>query len=80
MFSSQHLDWMPRGITLATISLLSPYEGEVLFSKFSKYSNQPKVKEFLLFCYTIPLEKIAMSIGAFECLGDIIQKEKNLKQ
>ena len=47
--------------------------------KFSKYSNQPKVKEFLLFCYTIPLEKIAMSIGAFECLGDIIQKEKKSK-
>jgi glycosyltransferase involved in cell wall biosynthesis len=48
--------------------------------KFSKYSNQPKVKEFLLFCFTIPLEKIAISIGAFECLGDIIQKEKKFKE
>lgn len=39
LFSFHHLRWVPRGTEIATISFLSPYEGEILFSKFSKYSN-----------------------------------------
>nr|YP_009240508.1 RNA polymerase beta prime subunit [Lotharella vacuolata]BAU62642.1 RNA polymerase beta prime subunit [Lotharella vacuolata] len=38
-FSFHHLNWVSRGSSIATISFLSPYEGEVLFSKFSKYSS-----------------------------------------
>ena len=39
LFSFHHLCWISRGSTIGTISFLSPYEGEVLFNKFSKYSN-----------------------------------------
>lgn len=44
--------------------------------KFSKYSKESRMKEFFLFCFTIPIEKIALSIGAFECLFLIYIKER----
>ena len=48
LFSFHHLRWLSRGSTLANISFLSPYTGEVLFNKFSKYSNSNIVSNQLM--------------------------------